>query len=1057
MKCKLIKVFVLLLSFVVLVGCVGNGNTDSTGDKIAPHVMINNPTTAKVGQEILIDYVVSDNVTPLDKLIVDLFVVKDNQMVNVVDNKFIAEEGVYTIKVSAKDEAGNLGSMTIDITVSGSSNPVGDTVKPTVFINTPDEACIGEKVLVDYSVEDNMSFVSEIDVEITVKKNGNEISLTDNQFVVEDAEYEIIVKATDKAGNISIMTKALYAKADDVSPVIEISQMGPIYVGEDVTVSYSASDNITKAEDLQVEMILTRGDKVRSVSDRFKVVSEGEYELTINVTDEEGNSSTQAISFVVEKGREDRKLSTNPDIPANITTTELFVNANPENVLEDGNDYLMKSDKYNVVFVKTAQGYYVDFVDPSLGKVMFTMPAPIIIYFRDSKQFTALYSSVEITDFGILASGTVTSSNGSKVLVNDYYYYPDNDYVTSAINVQREMVVLEGNKNDIGFQNTFAILTVDNKPNNIDWFIPNNIFGSFDTANQKYRIYRETLTGLPMVMFRDKTTGYSISISRYKPVIDYSTNSFACVGAFYGENTVNNNASSIEITYPTRDTARRYFDITKTDRIVYDLSIIANKTNSFDEAYVQCYNDQYMLEDVRIVNTDIDECYNVVNTDFKKLLRTNTRNGMTSYGLPWRVTIENGLIGPMSYQAGFVGQQIPCAYNMMLYGVKNNDNTSLQNGINVINFWIHSAKMMSDAGVPKVWFDGGSNRWAGYPTFTRMAVDAMEGLFDAYRLAVANGIKVDGWIEAVTACAEWLVRAQNSDGSWYRFYNYQGTYYKGTESDISWNPGNICKSTSKNNSTMPVRFLGKMYEFTGDVKYLNAIKKAGDFIYKELYPQNAYYGGTCDNPDCMDKEAGVYAMYAYDTLYTLTGDEKWIKCLEQATVFTMSSAITVSFKINKNASTLKAASSLLYGYSDGLSYIICGGTGVDNYAAYIYYQLFRLYVHTGKEVYYKMSEFIQQNTKSSMDWDGALKYPYKSLTPEASTIYAFGYSSAVDDNGVEGVWLPWQSAANAEPIAKMYDTFGTADVKTVKNSKSLAELRSILANYGVGGKAHKTF
>ena len=236
--------------------------------------MINNPTTAKAGQEILIDYVVSDNVTPLDKLIVNLFVVKDNQMVNVVDNKFMAEEGVYTVKVSAKDEAGNLGSMTIDITVSGSSNPVGDTVKPTVFINTPDEACIGEKVLVDYSVEDNMSFVSEIDVEITVKKNGNEISLTDNQFVVEDAEYEIIVKATDKAGNISIMTKALYAKADDVSPVVEISQMGPIYVGEDVKVSYAASDNITKSEDLQVEMILTRGDKVRTVSDVFKVVSE---------------------------------------------------------------------------------------------------------------------------------------------------------------------------------------------------------------------------------------------------------------------------------------------------------------------------------------------------------------------------------------------------------------------------------------------------------------------------------------------------------------------------------------------------------------------------------------------------------------------------------------------------------------------------------------------------------------------------------------------------------------------------------------------------------------
>ena len=369
---------------------------------------------------------------------------------------------------------------------------------------------------------------------------------------------------------------------------------------------------------------------------------------------------------------------------------------------------------------------------------------------------------------------------------------------------------------------------------------------------------------------------------------------------------------------------------------------------------------------------------------------------------------------------------------------------------------IHDAKMMTSAGVPMIWYDGASNRWLGYPTFTRMAVDAMEGLFDAYRLAVANGIEVNGWIEAITACAEWLVKAQNSDGSWYRCYNYQGTYYKGTESDITWNPGNIAKSTSKNNSTMPVRFLGKMYEFTGEAKYLNAVKKAGNFIYNNLYTQHAYFGGTCDNPDCMDKEAGVYAMYAYDTLYTLTGDEKWIECLEQATVFTMSSVITFSFKIPDKASDLKAAYSLECGYTDGLSYITCMGTSIDNYAAYIYYQLFRLYVHTGKEVYYKMAEFIQQNTKSTMDWDGVLGYAYKSLTPEASTIYAFGYASAKDDDGVMGVWLPWQSAANAEPIAKMMDTFGVADVRDLKNT-SIEELRRILKAFGVGGNVHRKF
>ena len=206
----------------------------------------------------------------------------------------------------------------------------------------------------------------------------------------------------------------------------------------------------------------------------------------------------------------------------------------------------------------------------------------------------------------------------------------------------------------------------------------------------------------------------------------------------------------------------------------------------------------------------------------------------------------------------------------------------------------------------------------------------------------------------------------------------------------------------------------------------------------------------------MDKEAGVYAMYAFDTLYMLTGDVKWLECLEQATIFTMSSVITVSFRIDEDASDLKAAYSLQCGYTDGLSYITCKGTSVDNYAAYIYYQVFKVYIHTGKDVYFKMAEFIQQNTKSTMDWDGLLNYAYKSLTPEASTIYSFGYASATDDNNVMGVWLPWQSAANAEPIAKMYDAFGVGDVKLLKNVP-IEELRAILKAYGVGGNPHRVF
>lgn len=761
---------------------------------------------------------------------------------------------------------------------------------------------------------------------------------------------------------------------------------------------------------------------------------------------------------VEEKVREDRNLSKAQTIPENKITEEKFVKSRYKDIFKFNDDYYMKADVYNLKFALKNGEYSVEFIDNKNNAKMFQIIKPAKVYFRGKGQKESGYTSIEQHPYGILATATITSDAGSIIRIEDRYYYPNKKEVTNSINVQRALIVEKAASTDRGFESIFGVETLDATTSNLEWFVPNAVFGELTNMAeaQPYKLFRETLTGLPMSMVRDSRTGYSVSVARYQPVIDYATNSYACVSVHQGQTSGGEKHSSVEVTYPTRDTSRKYFNLVEGAQTVYDLTLMAEKTESFDDAMINHYTTQYTLQDQRIVNTDIDECYRVINEDFKDFMLSTSRNGLTSYGLPWRVTIENGKIGPKSYQAGFVGQQIPCAYNMMVYGLKHNDLESLNNGKNIINFWVNSAKMMSSDGVPKIWYDGASNVWAGYPTFTRMAVDSMEGLFDAYRLAKTYNIEVSNWYESVKACADWFVRAQNSDGSWYRCYNYQGTYYKGNESDIPWNPGDITRSTSKNNSTMPVRLLGKMYEFTKDSKYLNAIKKAGDFIYNNLYPQHKYYGGTCDNPDSMDKEAGVYAMYAYDTLYTLTKEEKWLECLKQATIFTMSSVLTLSFKIPDSASDLKAAYSLECGYTDGLSYICCNGTSLDNYAAYIYYQLFRLYIYSGEKVYYDMAEFIQQNTKSTMDWDGKLNYSYKSLTPEASTIYSFGYHSATDDDDVMGVWLPWQSAANAEPIAKMYDTFNEADVKAFETT-SIETLQEALAKFGVGGKAHRKY
>ena len=739
-------------------------------------------------------------------------------------------------------------------------------------------------------------------------------------------------------------------------------------------------------------------------------------------------------------------------LPSNEVEEESLPSAAGKATQEAG-VYKLKGEAFELSFAPSSNDGYALSVCEASGAVCSGEAAPAKLYIRGTGLLSSGYESVSIADYGLKASAVLKTVNGSEFCVEDRYYLPAGEE-NDAFNVRRCVRVLKASASDKGFESIYRMSLPAGGVGEYSWFVPNNVFDSFPGSATEYassKIFRETLLGLPFAMFRNKTSGLTFSLGRYQPEVTLTENSYASVSLLNEEGETPN----IEIAYPSRDTARRYFDVQEDNQIVYDLTLRAAKTSSYAAATSSAYNAHFDLQNQRIVDTDIDAVYEAVCADFKTFLLSTKANGVTSYGLPWRVTIETGKIGPKSYQAGFVGQQIPAAYHMLYYGVLKDDAQSFKNGMNVLDFWVN-AGMMTEAGVPKIWYGGDTNYFWKYPTFLRMAVDAMEGLLDAYRLVSAHGVVRRSWYDAILSFANFLVEKQNTDGSWWRCYNWDGGMFKDGDNGIGEPGGNICQSSSKANTTMPVRFLGKIYELTGEAKYKTAAVKGGEYVYKELYPLGYYNGGTCDNPNAQDKEAGVFAMYCYDTMYMLTKEEKWIDCLKQATAFTMSSVVAYSFDISQRSSSLKAALALKHGYTDGLSFITCGGTGVDNYIAYIYYELFRIYIITGEREYLRQAEFIQQNTKSTMDWDGALGYPYKSLVAEATTIYTFGFNSAVDDEGVMGVWLPWASVANAEPIAKMYDNFGEADVAEFWET-SIESLRSQLKKIGVGGKAHRKY
>lgn len=659
----------------------------------------------------------------------------------------------------------------------------------------------------------------------------------------------------------------------------------------------------------------------------------------------------------------------------------------------------------------------------------------------DAERLSSKYTLLRRTDYGYCASARLTSTAGSRLLVEDFYYFPK-EGIGRTFNVARQVTIQRAAEGDGGFESVFSISSKGGEGH--DWFIPNNQFSELSDGTYTYR---ETHLGLPMIMMRGRETGISLSLARYQPVIHYEGDGFASLSAVSSEG-----SGEIRAEYPSADGARRFHALQVGASHAFTLSLRADRTQSHNEAIVSSYNAHFLLQNQRIVATDINEVYRVVLEDYKTFFRstlqTDGKGGIyTSYGLPWSIEIESGEIGPLTYQAGFIGQQLPAAYNMMLYGIMKNDRVSLQNGINVLDFWVNDAKFMTPSGVPHIWFDTWANGFRPYPCFLRMGVDAMEGLFDAYRLAQAHGIEREEWYAAVRAFADFLVRRQNADGSWYRCYNYDGLPFKDGDNGIPEPANNICQSESKLNTALPVRFLAKMYEFSGEEKYRAAALSAGEFVYETIYPTHVYSGGTCDNPNRVDKESGVYAMYCYDALYMLTRDKKWLPCLEQATAFTMSTVQVFSYPVRRAG--IKAGKPVEYGYTDGMSFICVGSVNADNYIAYLYYELFRVYILTGEKCYLKMAEFVQQNTKSIMDWDGALGYPYKSLVAEASTTADFDFYSV-------GTWVTWSSVANIEPISKMLTGFGEADVGML-SALPRSELLSALETIGVGGKPHPVY
>lgn len=190
----------------------------------------------------------------------------------------ISEEGVYTLAVTAIDEASNETSQAIEFTI--------DQTAPVISVTDVTEgAFYNRDVVPSISVTD--TYLDESIVTL----NGE--SYLPGTPITTEGSYTLTITATDHAGNES--TQSIDFVIDLTAPVVTVTH--PIensFFNTDVKPEYTVTDQYLN-ENLTISTL-----NGQTYVAETTVSAEGVYELTVTAQDKAGNSSSASVNFTID-------------------------------------------------------------------------------------------------------------------------------------------------------------------------------------------------------------------------------------------------------------------------------------------------------------------------------------------------------------------------------------------------------------------------------------------------------------------------------------------------------------------------------------------------------------------------------------------------------------------------------------------------------------------------------------------------------------------------------------------------------------------------------------
>jgi hypothetical protein len=242
-----------------------------------------------------------------------------------------------------------------------------------------------------------------------------------------------------------------------------------------------------------------------------------------------------------------------------------------------------------------------------------------------------------------------------------------------------------------------------------------------------------------------------------------------------------------------------------------------------------------------------------------------------------------------------------------------------------------------------------------------------------------------------------LLRYQRSDGGFPRAWNHDGSVF----------------NASTTNTAHIIPLLVDLYTITKQPRYHDAALLAGQHVIANQVATYNFVGGTPDNPDVIDKEAGVKALSALLALFDLTGDKAYIRHAVTAAGFVCSWTYYHDISIPDGSHDQAFPKGR---GTRGSGIIATGHSGADTFSSIIWFDLLRLYVLTGDVYWQKQAIFHAYATKPLLDHDGSLGYAMPGLQNEAFSV------APLRGRGVR-LWLPFLATTHLEPMVRASDVY----------------------------------